>query len=74
MNNVQRCFVLAVGFVLLCTVGCIEVDPLIQGGRKGSLSCVTNAVYHGCAYRDAPWCGGWTAGGNRELAIHSVRA
>jgi hypothetical protein len=74
MNSMRRCFVLVVGIVLFCIVGCLEVDPLIQGGRKGSLSCVTNAVYHGCAYRDAPWCGGWTAGGDRRHALYSVRA
>ena len=73
MNNIRRCSVLAGGIVLLCAVGCLEVNPLVQGGRTGSISCLTNAVYHGCAYCDAPWGGGWTGGGDRQHALYSVR-
>lgn len=58
---------------LVCA-GCIEVDPLIQGGRKGCVTPMTNAVYHGCAYSGKPWGGYWTAGGDREHAVYSVRA
>lgn len=74
MNKTERFCAMLSLIALLCLVGCIEVHPLVQGGRTGSLSCVTNAVYHGCAYRDAPWSGGWTAGGDRQHALYSVRA
>lgn len=55
MNKTERLCAMLAWAALLCFVGCLEVKPLVQGGRSGSLSCVTNAVYHGCAYRDAPW-------------------
>ena len=73
MNKTERLCAMLAWAALLCFVGCLEVKPLVQGGRSGSLSCVTNAVYHGCAYCDAPWGGGWTAGGDRQHALYSVR-
>ena len=73
MNKMERCCAMMSLIALLCFVGCLEVHPLVQGGRTGNLSCVTNAVYHGCAYCDKPWGGHWTAGGDRQHALCSVR-
>lgn len=73
MNNNWKRLGVAAGIAVLCCAGCIEVDPLLQGGRKGSLSSVTNTTYHGCAYSSEPWFQEWTAGGDRRHALYSVR-
>lgn len=74
MNKIMKRLGVAAGIACFCCLGCIEVDPLLQGGRKGSLSSVTNTTYHGCAYSSEPWGREWTAGGDRRHALYSVRA
>ena len=73
MDKIKSSYAIVALLAVFCMVGCIEVKPLVEGGRTGSLSCVTNAVYHGCAYCSAPWGGGWTGGGDRQHALYSVR-
>lgn len=74
MDKIKPSLAVVPLFALFCISGCIEVNPLVQGKRSCSLSCVTNAVYHGCAYSDAPWGGSWTAGGDRRHTLYSVRS
>lgn len=73
----SKAFLLRMGVVemlLIMHTGCIEISPLVQGGREGSLSTVTNTIYHGCAYKDDLWESHWSAGGDRVHALYSVRA
>jgi len=64
---------IALGAGFLACAGCIEVDPLVQGGSDGTLSTVTNFTYHGSAYRSTPWIGRWTGGGDLVHPLASVR-
>lgn len=74
MNIIGKRILIGATLAFLCIAGCIEVDPLLEGGRQGPLSVMTNATYHGCAYCDRPWFSTWTGGGNRTNALFSVRA
>ena len=73
MNTTLKRLGAAAGIVYLCCAGCVEIDPLLQGGRKGSLSSVTNVTYRGCAYSETPWFQEWTVGGDRRHSLYSVR-
>lgn len=75
MSIYKECLLktVVVGMVLLAHTGCVGVSPLVQGGREGNLSAVTNTSYHGCAYKDDLWESHWSAGGDHVHALYSVR-
>lgn len=72
-NQVKHGILLSAAVVFLLMSGCVEVDPSIQGRRSGSLSPMTNTVYHGCGYTEGPWGEPWNAGGDRRHSLYSVR-
>lgn len=74
MRTIIKSVVIVAGVVFLGLAGCIEVDPLMQGSRVGSVSPMTNTVYHGWGYSDKPWGSYWPNGGDSEHPLYSVRA
>ena len=73
IKHLKHAIVAAACLSTLTLVGCIETKPLLQGRRDGTASIATNTVYHGCGYKDDFWMCHWSAGGDRQHHLLSVR-
>ena len=68
-----RCMQVTICLMLVMCVGCLEVDPLIQGAPTKEQFAVRSCCYLGSAYRDRPYCCYWADGGDQDHTLFSVR-